>query len=95
MKGNSSHRTCSVRKDVLRTLAKFTGKHLCQSLFLIKIQASGLQLYQKENLAQVFSCEFCQISKNTFFTEHLLTMTASESRQKQLQRISFFPFERV
>ena len=22
-------------------------------------------------MAQVFSCEFCQISKNIFFTEHL------------------------
>ena len=26
---------------------------------------------KKEALAQVFSCEFCEISKNTFFTEHL------------------------
>ena len=26
-----------------------------------------LQLYQKETLAQVFSCEFCEIFKNTFF----------------------------
>ena len=26
---------------------------------------------QKETLAQVFSCEFCEISKNTFSTEHL------------------------
>ena len=26
---------------------------------------------KKETLAQVFSCEFCKISKNTFFTEHL------------------------
>ena len=26
---------------------------------------------KKETLAQVFSCEFCEISKNTFFTEHL------------------------
>ena len=25
----------------------------------------------QETLAQVFSCEFCEISKNTFFTEHL------------------------
>ena len=25
---------------------------------------------EKETLAQVFSCEFCEISKNTFFTEH-------------------------
>ena len=27
---------------------------------------------KKGTLAQVFSCEFCEISKNTFFTEHLL-----------------------
>ena len=26
---------------------------------------------KKVTLAQVFSCEFCEISKNTFFTEHL------------------------
>ena len=26
---------------------------------------------KKEALAQVFSCEFCEISKNTFFTEHV------------------------
>ena len=27
------------KKVVLRNFAKFTGKHLCQSLFLIKLQA--------------------------------------------------------
>ena len=32
---------------------------------------------KKETLTQVFSCEFCEISKNTFFTEHLRA-TASE-----------------
>ena len=26
----------------------------------------GLQLYKKETLEQAFSCEFCEISKNTF-----------------------------
>ena len=31
---------------------------------------------KKEALAQVLSCEFCGVSKNTFFTEHLLA-TAS------------------
>ena len=41
----SSHQRCSVRKGVLGNFAKFTGKHLCQSLFLIKLQALGLQLY--------------------------------------------------
>ena len=26
---------------------------------------------KKENLAQAFSCEFCKISMNAFYTEHL------------------------
>ena len=31
----SSHRRCSVRKDVLsQNFTKFTGKHLCQGLFM-------------------------------------------------------------
>ena len=30
-------RRCSVRNDVLRNFAKFTGKHLCQSLFFNKV----------------------------------------------------------
>ena len=33
---------------------------------------------KKETLAQVFSCEFCEISKDTFFTEHLRA-TASKA----------------
>ena len=44
-----------------------------------------LQLYKKEILAQVFSCEFCEISKNTFFTEHLWT---ANSVQRNLTPIS-------
>ena len=70
----SGHRRCSLRKGVLRSFAKFTGKHLCQRLFLIKFQACNF--IKKESLAQVFSYEFCEISKNTF-TEHLWA-TASE-----------------
>ena len=57
----SSHKRCSARKRVLRILAKFTRKHLCQSLIFNK----------KETLAQVFYCQFCEISNNTFFIEHL------------------------
>ena len=44
-KFRSSHRRCSVRKSVFRNFEKFTGKHLCQSLFFIKLQSWGLQLY--------------------------------------------------
>ena len=39
-------------KSVLRNFAKFTGKHLCQSLFFNKVAGT---------LAQVFSCEFYEI----------------------------------
>ena len=31
----------------------------------------GLQIYQKETPVQVFSCELCDIFKNTFFAKHL------------------------
>ena len=30
-----------------------------------------VSLLKKETLAEVFSSEFCEISKNTFFTEHI------------------------
>ena len=33
----SSHQDVSCKKDVLRNFAKFTGKHLCQSLFFNKV----------------------------------------------------------
>ena len=42
----------------------------------MKLQAEAYNFIKKETLAQVFSCEFCEIFKNTFFTEHLQT-TAS------------------
>ena len=34
------------------------------------LQTSGLQLYlKKKAMAQVFSCEFCKVSKNTFLQD--------------------------
>ena len=71
---------CSVKKGVLRNFAKFTGKHLCQSLFFNKVV--GLKI------PQVFSCKFCDIYKNTFSTEHLWT-TAFKYGQ-YFTRFSYF-----
>ena len=34
-------------------------------------EASARIFIKKESLAQMFSCEFCKISYNTIFTEHL------------------------
>ena len=39
--------------------------------FLIKVQASVCNFIKNKTLAEVFFCEFCEISKNTFFTEYL------------------------
>ena len=34
---------------------------------------------KKRSLEQVFSCKFCEISKNTFFTEHLRTTASGKT----------------
>ena len=49
------------QKGVLKNFAKFTGRHLYQSLCFKKLQA------KKETLAQVFSYEICELFKNTYF----------------------------
>ena len=36
-----------------------------------KSDGTACNFIKKETLAQVFSCEFCENFKNTFFTEHL------------------------
>ena len=45
-------------------------------------RSEACNFIKKVTLAQVFSCELCEISKNTFFTEHLWT-TASENLLKK------------
>ena len=54
------------KKDVLKNFANLTEKHLCWSLFLIKMEAW-------ETPAQMFSCEISKIFKSTYFEEHLRT----------------------
>ena len=67
-----------MKKGALINCTKFTGKHLCQVLYFNKFADLGdCNFIKKETLALVFSSEFCKISKNTFFTEHLW-MTASD-----------------
>ena len=54
------------KEIVLRNFTKFTGKHLCHSLFLISCWPQACNFIKKENLAWVCSCEFCEMSRNTF-----------------------------
>ena len=71
IKCRSSRPDVFCEKGVLRNLAKFTGKHLCQSPFFNKVAGAASNFIKKETLAKVFSCEFCEISKNIFFTKHV------------------------
>ena len=62
----SSHLEVFYKKGVLRNFAKFAKKLLCKSLFFNKVVGGACNFIKKETLTQVFSCEFCEISKNTF-----------------------------
>ena len=58
------------RKGVLTNFAKFTRKHLRQSLVLNEAaDLQSLTLSKKEIPIQMFSCGFCEISRNTIFKE--------------------------
>ena len=56
-------------------ILQFSQENTCARVFFLKnLQASGPQacnFIKIETLAHVFSNEFCEISKNTSFTEHL------------------------
>ena len=54
---------------------------MADSLFFIKMQDEACNFIEKETLAQVFFYEFCEISKNTFFTEHLWTIASANSKR--------------
>ena len=76
----SSLRRCSVRIGVLKNFPKFTWKYLCQSLFFNKV--AGLRpatLLKKETLTNVFSCEFYEIFKTTYFYRTSLVAAAGLS----------------
>ena len=62
------------KKGVPRNFAKFIEINCARDSFLIK-----KDFIKKESLSQVFSCEFCEISKKTFFTEHLRKTAAAIS----------------
>ena len=54
------------KKGVLRNCAKFTVKHLSRVYFLNKVAGLTSAPLSKKRLAQVFSYDFCEISKNSF-----------------------------
>ena len=68
---------CSMKKVFWKFFTKFTEKHLRQCFFFIK----------KETLTQVFSWEFWEIFKITFFYR---TRLVAASEQTEIFKLSMF-----
>ena len=65
----SSHWKCFMKKAFLKT-------------FVIHRKVADLQLHLKETPTEVFSSEYCEIFKNTYFEESLLAATSEFLKQK-------------
>ena len=64
----SSHQRCSMKKGVLKNFTKFTGKHLCQSLFFNKV--AGLRpttLLKKRLWHKCFLVNFGKFLRTPFW----------------------------
>ena len=57
----------------------------CKKMFL-KISPKGCNFIKKETPANVFSCEFGEIFKNTYSEGHLQT-AASENKQPDVRKV--------
>ena len=55
-----------MKKVFLETSQNSQENTCARVFFLINLQVFGCKFVKKETLAQVFSCEFCEICKNTF-----------------------------
>ena len=67
-KNKKQSSTGILSKDILK---KFTGKHLCWSLFFIKLQFWRPATFLRKTPTQMLSCEICEIFKNSYFEKHL------------------------
>ena len=79
----TSHRRCSVKRVFLENSQNSQENTCSRDSFLIK----ACKFIKKESLAKVFSCKFCEISKNTFFYIYRTPpVAASKKYEKYLLR---------
>ena len=58
-----------IKKRLLKNFEKFTGKHLCQGLFLTKVtglRPVACKFIKKDTPTRAFPCEYSDIFKNRF-----------------------------
>ena len=73
---------------VFKHFAKFTGEHLYRCLFFKKVACLQSGTLSKNTPEQLFSGEFCEMFKNSYFVEHLRTAASDIRNVKKGTRIS-------
>ena len=76
------------KKGALRNSAKFTGKHLCQSLFFNRV--AGLRpanLLKKRFWHRCFPVNFAKVLITPFLTEHLRCSGKLRPREIRIQSL--------
>ena len=77
------------KKVFLEILQNLQENNFARVSFLIKLQASACNFIKKKPLAQVFSREFYEISKNTFSYRTPLVAASVFQLSKQCSSFSF------
>ena len=82
---------CCVKNVFLEILENSQENTRARVFLLIKLHApvSACNFIKKDTLVQMFSCEFCEISKNTFSYRTSLVAASSSSKQVFL-KISWY-----
>ena len=75
----SSHQRI-LQKNVFNNWAKFTGKRLCWSIFLLKF-------IKNETPTQMFSCEFCKLFNNNYLYKSCEQLPKVLSLGKDVQQL--------
>ena len=78
------------KKGVLRKFTKFTGKHLCQTLFFNKVAGLRAATLSKKRLwHRCFTVNFTKFIRTIFFTEHLWWLLQIRVTNKILKCLFF------
>ena len=98
--GGVLQKRCSAEKVFLEISQNSQEKHLCQKKG--KRDLKNFKFIKKDILARVLSCEFCEISKNTFFyrinyfdfdqknylfADHLITIRIMKINEIKIRKI--------
>ena len=73
------------KKGVLKNFAKFTGKHLCQSLYFDKV--ARLRLWQKKHWHRGFTVNYENFLRISFLKKHLRWLLLALVDRKDLDKL--------